>query len=159
MLLAITAFAAVLLLFPWWTASRWWYFFSHHQLRLFRFCHSVESLVCRQFSSTSKTKIFSINYTMLNIGGPSARHSARCWSCRASICPLAGRYLLCVSHVFHSNLGKAREKIIATETGSVWSPKVLLQIRHCCGLPALAFWLLLLVAHCFMHFTICDGDC
>ncbi len=40
-----------------------------------------------------------------------------------------------------------QRKIIATETGSVWSPKVYYKIKHCCGLPALAFWLLLLAAH------------
>lgn len=61
-------------------------------------------------SSTSKTKIFRSTTPCSILAGPSARHSARCWSCRASICPLAGRYLLCVSHVFHSNLGKAQRE-------------------------------------------------
>lgn len=42
---------------------------------------------------------------------------------------------------------KRSEKIIATETGSARRRKFYYKIKHCCGLPALFFWLPLLVAH------------
>ncbi len=88
MLLAITAFASGFIAIPRLTASRWWYFFRTHQLRLFRFCHSVESLGLPTIFHPPAKRRSSRSTTPCSIlAGPSARHSARCWSCRASICP------------------------------------------------------------------------
>ncbi|STL37335.1 major facilitator superfamily protein [Escherichia coli] len=62
-------------------------------------------------SSTSKTKIFSINYTMLNIGwtiGPPLGTLLVMQEHQSAL--LAGSYLFRVSHAFHSNLGKAQRE-------------------------------------------------
>lgn len=44
------------------------FFFLIDQLRLFGFLHGTESLVCRRADAGEKARIFSLNYTFLNIG-------------------------------------------------------------------------------------------
>ncbi len=61
-------------------------------------------------SSTSKTKIFSINYTMLNIGWTIGPPLGTLLVMQSINLPLAGSYLFRVSHAFHSNLGKAQRE-------------------------------------------------
>ncbi len=116
-------------------------------------------------SSTNKTKIFSINYTMLNIGWtigpPLGTLLARC---RASICPSGWQLSVPRFPCFSFKFGvKRSEKIIATETGSVWSPKVLLQDKAllwftCSGF--LASFVSGAFASCISQYVmvIADGD-
>ncbi|VDZ02332.1 major facilitator superfamily protein [Escherichia coli] len=102
---------AVLLLFPWLTASRWCTFFRTHQLRLFRFCHSVESLVCRQsfIHQQNEDLLDQLHHAQYWLDRrPATRHAVGHAEHQSAL--LAGRYLLCVSHVFHSNLGKAQRE-------------------------------------------------
>lgn len=115
-------------------------------------------------SSTSKTKIFSINYTMLNIGwtiGPPlgtllVMQSINLPFWLAAICSA-------FPMLFIQIWVKRSEKIIATETGSVWSPKVLLQDKAllwftCSGF--LASFVSGAFASCISQYVmvIADGD-
>lgn len=115
-------------------------------------------------SSTSKTKIFSINYTMLNIGwtiGPPlgtllVMQSINLPFWLAAICSA-------FPMLFIQIWVKRSEKIIATETGSAWSPKVLLQDKAllwftCSGF--LASFVSGAFASCISQYVmvIADGD-
>lgn len=115
-------------------------------------------------SSNSKTKIFSINYTMLNIGwtiGPPlgtllVMQSINLPFWLAAICSA-------FPMLFIQIWVKRSEKIIATETGSVWSPKVLLQDKAllwftCSGF--LASFVSGAFASCISQYVmvIADGD-
>ena len=115
-------------------------------------------------SSTSKTKICSINYTMLIFGwtiGPPlgtllVMQSINLPFWLAAICSA-------FPMLFIQIWVKRSEKIIATETGSVWSPKVLLQDKAllwftCSGF--LASFVSGAFASCISQYVmvIADGD-
>lgn len=110
MLLAITAFASGFIAIPLVNNVKLVVLF----FALINCAYSVFATVLKAWfadnlSSTSKTKIFSINYTMLNIGwtiGPPLGTLL----VMQSIALLAGSYLFRVSHAFHSNLGKAQRE-------------------------------------------------
>jgi MFS family permease len=110
MLLAITAFASGFIAIPLVdSVTLVVLFFALINCAYSVFATVLKAWFADNLSSTSKTKIFSINYTMLNIGwtvGPATRHAVGHAEHQSAL--LAGRYLLCVSHVFHSNLGKAQ---------------------------------------------------
>ncbi|HAW3199169.1 TPA: MFS transporter [Escherichia coli] len=129
MLLAITAFASGFIAIPLVNNVKLVVLF----FALINCAYSVFATVLKAWfadnlSSTSKTKIFSINYTMLNIGwtiGPPlgtllVMQSINLPFWLAAICSA-------FPMLFIQIWVKRSEKIIATETGSVWSPKVLLQ--------------------------------
>ena len=145
MLLAITAFASGFIAIP-------------------VFATVLKAWFADNLSSTSKTKIFSINYTMLNIGwtiGPPlgtllVMQSINLPFWLAAICSA-------FPMLFIQIWVKRSEKIIATETGSVWSPKVLLQDKAllwftCSGF--LASFVSGAFASCISQYVmvIADGD-
>ena len=147
MLLAITAFASGFIAIP-----------------LVNNVTVLKAWFADNLSSTSKTKIFSINYTMLNIGwtiGPPlgtllVMQSINLPFWLAAICSA-------FPMLFIQIWVKRSEKIIATETGSVWSPKVLLQDKAllwftCSGF--LASFVSGAFASCISQYVmvIADGD-
>lgn len=102
---------AVLLLFPLVDSVTLVVLFRTHQLRLFRFCHSVESLVCRQsfIHQQNEDLLDQLHHAQYWLDRrPATRHAVGHAEHQSAL--LAGRYLLCVSHVFHSNLGKAQRE-------------------------------------------------
>lgn len=104
MLLAITAFASGFIAIPLVNnVTLVVLFFALINCAYSVFATVLKAWFADNLSSNSKTKIFSINYTMLNIGwtiGPAEHQSAL----------LAGSYLFRVPHAFHSNLGKAQRE-------------------------------------------------
>ncbi|HAW6884792.1 efflux MFS transporter YdeE [Escherichia coli] len=129
MLLAITAFASGFIAIPLVNnVTLVVLFFALINCAYSVFATVLKAWFADNLSSTSKTKIFSINYTMLNIGwtiGPPlgtllVMQSINLPFWLAAICSA-------FPMLFIQIWVKRSEKIIATETGSVWSPKVLLQ--------------------------------
>ena len=109
MLMAITAFASGFIAIPLVNnVTLVVLFFALINCAYSVFATVLKAWFADNLSSTSKTKIFSINYTMLNIG----------WT-----------------------IGPPRKQAVSGRR------KFYYKIKHCCGLPALAFWLLLLAAH------------
>lgn len=115
-------------------------------------------------SSTSKTKIFSINYTMLNIGwtiGPPlgtllVMQNINLPFWLAAICSA-------FPVLFIQIWVKRSEKIIAAGTNSVWSPKVLLQDKALLWFTCSAFLASFVggaFASCISQYVmvIADGD-
>lgn len=165
MLLAITAFASGFIAIPLVNNVKLVVLF----FALINCAYSVFATVLKAWfadnlSSTSKTKIFSINYTMLNIGwtiGPPlgtllVMQSINLPFWLAAICSA-------FPMLFIQIWVKRSEKIIATETGSVWSPKVLLQDKAllwftCSGF--LASFVSGAFASCISQYVmvIADGD-
>lgn len=111
MLLAITAFACGFIAIPLVNnVTLVVLFFALINCAYSVFATVLKAWFADNLSSTSKTKIFSINYTMLNIGwtiGP-PRHAVGDAEHQSAL--LAGSYLFRVSHAFHSNLGKAQRE-------------------------------------------------
>ncbi|EEZ4381091.1 efflux MFS transporter YdeE [Escherichia coli] len=129
MLLAITAFASGFIVIPLVdSVTLVVLFFALINCAYSVFATVLKAWFADNLSSTSKTKIFSINYTMLNIGwtvGPPlgtllVMQSINLPFWLAAICSA-------FPMLFIQIWVKRSEKIIATETGSVWSPKVLLR--------------------------------
>lgn len=111
MLLAITAFASGFIAIPLVDSVTLVVLFRTHQLRLFRFCHSVESLVCRQsfIHQQNEDLLDQLHHAQYWLDRrPATRHAVGHAEHQSAL--LAGSYLLCVSHVFHSNLGKAQRE-------------------------------------------------
>jgi len=109
MLLAITAFASGFIAIPLVNnVTLVVLFFALINCAYSVFATVLKAWFADNLSSTSKTKIFSINYTMLNIGWTAARHAVGDAEHQSAL--LAGSYLFRVSHAFHSNLGKAQRE-------------------------------------------------
>lgn len=164
MLLAITAFASGFIAIPLVNNVTLVVLFLPLLTAPTPFCYRAETWFADNLSSTSKTKIFSINYTMLNIGwtiGPPlgtllVMQSINLPFWLAAICSA-------FPMLFIQIWVKRSEKIIATETGSVWSPKVLLQDKAllwftCSGF--LASFVSGAFASCISQYVmvIADGD-
>lgn len=164
MLLAITAFASGFIAIPLVNNVTLVVLFLPLLTAPIPFCYRVESWFADNLSSTSKTKIFSINYTMLNIGwtiGPPlgtllVMQSINLPFWLAAICSA-------FPMLFIQIWVKRSEKIIATETGSARSPKVLLQDKAllwftCSGF--LASFVSGAFASCISQYVmvIADGD-
>lgn len=79
MLLAITAFASGFIAIPLVNNVTLVVLFLPLLTAPTPFCYRAETWFADNLSSTSKTKIFSINYTMLNIGWTIGPPLARCW--------------------------------------------------------------------------------
>ncbi|STI46535.1 major facilitator superfamily protein [Escherichia coli] len=128
------------------------------------FCYRVESLVCRQsfLHQQNENLLNQLHHAQHWLDHRSAaRHAVGDAEHQSAL--LAGSYLFRVSHAFHSNLGKRSEKIIATETGSVWSPKVLLQDKALLWFTCSGFLASLFsgaFASCISQYVmvIADGD-
>ncbi len=165
MLLAITAFASGFIAIPLVNnVTLVVLFFALINCAYSVFATVLKAWFADNLSSTSKTKIFSINYTMLNIGwtiGPPlgtllVMQSINLPFWLAAICSA-------FPMLFIQIWVKRSEKIIATETGSVWSPKVLLQDKAllwftCSGF--LASFVSGAFASCISQYVmvIADGD-
>lgn len=165
MLMAITAFASGFIAIPLVTnVTLVVLFFALINCAYSVFATVLKAWFADNLSSTSKTKIFSINYTMLNIGwtiGPPlgtllVMQSINLPFWLAAICSA-------FPMLFIQIWVKRSEKIIATETGSVWSPKVLLQDKAllwftCSGF--LASFVSGAFASCISQYVmvIADGD-
>ena len=165
MLLAITAFACGFIAIPLVNnVTLVVLFFALINCAYSVFATVLKAWFADNLSSTSKTKIFSINYTMLNIGwtiGPPlgtllVMQSINLPFWLAAICSA-------FPMLFIQIWVKRSEKIIATETGSVWSPKVLLQDKAllwftCSGF--LASFVSGAFASCISQYVmvIADGD-
>ncbi len=128
MLLAITAFASGFIAIPLVNnVTLVVLFFALINCAYSVFATVLKAWFADNLSSTSKTKIFSINYTMLNIG----------WT----IGPPLGTLLVMQSinlPFWLAAISSPRKQAVSGRR------KFYYKIRHCCGLPALAFWLLLL---------------
>lgn len=164
MLLAITAFASGFIAIPLVNNVKLVVLFALINCAYSVFATVLKAWFADNLSSTSKTKIFSINYTMLNIGwtiGPPlgtllVMQSINLPFWLAAICSA-------FPMLFIQIWVKRSEKIIATETGSVWSPKVLLQDKAllwftCSGF--LASFVSGAFASCISQYVmvIADGD-
>lgn len=165
MLLAITAFASGFIAIPLVNnVTLVVLFFALINCAYSVFATVLKAWFADNLSSTSKTKIFSINYTMLNIGwtiGPPlgtllVMQSINLPFWLAAICSA-------FPMLFIQIWVKRSEKIIATDTGSVWSPKVLLQDKAllwftCSGF--LASFVSGAFAACISQYVmvIADGD-
>lgn len=165
MLLAITAFASGFIAIPLVNnVTLVVLFFALINCAYSVFATVLKAWFADNLSSTSKTKIFSINYTMLNIGwtvGPPlgtllVMQSINLPFWLAAICSAFPMFFIQI-------WVKRSEKIIATETGSVWSPKVLLQDKAllwftCSGF--LASFVSGAFASCISQYVmvIADGD-
>ncbi|EGZ6659300.1 efflux MFS transporter YdeE, partial [Escherichia coli] len=165
MLLAITAFASGFIAIPLVNnVTLVVLFFALINCAYSVFATVLKAWFADNLSSTSKTKIFSINYTMLNIGwtiGPPlgtllVMQSINLPFWLAAICSA-------FPMLFIQIWVKRSEKIIATDTGSVWSPKVLLQDKAllwftCSGF--LASFVSGAFASCISQYVmvIADGD-
>lgn len=165
MLLAITAFASGFIAIPLVNnVTLVVLFFALINCAYSVFATVLKAWFADNLSSTSKTKIFSINYTMLNIGwtiGPPlgtllVMQSINLPFWLAAICSA-------FPMLFIQIWVKGSEKIITTETGSVWSPKVLLQDKAllwftCSGF--LASFVSGAFASCISQYVmvIADGD-
>ncbi|EHO1981686.1 efflux MFS transporter YdeE [Escherichia coli] len=165
MLLAITAFASGFIAIPLVdSVTLVVLFFALINCAYSVFATVLKAWFADNLSSTSKTKIFSINYTMLNIGwtvGPPlgtllVMQSINLPFWLAAICSAFPMFFIQI-------WVKRSEKIIATETGSVWSPKVLLQDKAllwftCSGF--LASFVSGAFASCISQYVmvIADGD-
>ncbi|EOK5205012.1 MFS transporter [Escherichia coli] len=165
MLLAITAFASGFIAIPLVNnVTLVVLFFALINCAYSVFATVLKAWFADNLSSTSKTKIFSINHTMLNIGwtiGPPlgtllVMQSINLPFWLAAICSA-------FPMLFIQIWVKRSEKIIATETGSVWSPKVLLQDKAllwftCSGF--LASFVSGAFASCISQYVmvIADGD-
>ena len=165
MLLAITAFASGFIAIPLVNnVTLVVLFFALINCAYSVFATVLKAWFADNLSSNSKTKIFSINYTMLNIGwtiGPPlgtllVMQSINLPFWLAAICSA-------FPMLFIQIWVKRSEKIIATETGSVWSPKVLLQDKAllwftCSGF--LASFVSGAFASCISQYVmvIADGD-
>ena len=165
MLLAITVFASGFIAIPLVNnVTLVVLFFALINCAYSVFATVLKAWFADNLSSTSKTKIFSINYTMLNIGwtiGPPlgtllVMQSINLPFWLAAICSA-------FPMLFIQIWVKRSEKIIATETGSVWSPKVLLQDKAllwftCSGF--LASFVSGAFASCISQYVmvIADGD-
>lgn len=165
MLLAITAFASGFIAIPLVNnVTLVVLFFALINCAYSVFATVLKAWFADNLSSTSKTKIFSINYTMLNIGwtiGPPlgtllVMQSINLPFWLAAICSA-------FPMLFIQIWVKRSEKIIATETGSAWSPKVLLQDKAllwftCSGF--LASFVSGAFASCISQYVmvIADGD-
>lgn len=111
MLLAITAFASGFIAIPLVNnVTLVVLFFALINCAYSVFATVLKAWFADNLSSTSKTKIFSINYTMLNWldHRSAARHAVGDAEHQSAL--LAGSYLFRVSHAFHSNLGKAQRE-------------------------------------------------
>lgn len=165
MLLAITAFASGFIAIPLVdSVTLVVLFFALINCAYSVFATVLKAWFADNLSSTSKTKIFSINYTMLNIGwtlGPPlgtllVMQSINLPFWLAAICSA-------FPMLFIQIWVKRSEKIIATDTGSVWSPRVLLQDKAllwftCSGF--LASFVSGAFASCISQYVmvIADGD-
>ncbi|ONK54505.1 transporter, partial [Escherichia coli] len=165
MLLAITAFASGFIAIPLVNnVTLVVLFFALINCAYSVFATVLKAWFADNLSSNSKTKIFSINYTMLNIGwtiGPPlgtllVMQSINLPFWLAAICSA-------FPMLFIQIWVKRSEKIIATETGSVWSPKVLSQDKAllwftCSGF--LASFVSGAFASCISQYVmvIADGD-
>ena len=165
MLLAITAFACGFIAIPLVNnVTLVVLFFALINCAYSVFATVLKAWFADNLSSTSKTKIFSINYTMLNIGwtiGPPlgtllVMQSINLPFWLAAICSA-------FPMLFIQIWVKRSEKIIATETASAWSPKVLLQDKAllwftCSGF--LASFVSGAFASCISQYVmvIADGD-
>ena len=110
MLLAITAFASGFIAIPLVNnVTLVVLFFALINCAYSVFATVLKAWFADNLSSTSKTKIFSINYTMLNIGWTIGPPLGTLLVMHQSAL-LAGSYLFRVSHAFHSNLGKAQRE-------------------------------------------------
>lgn len=165
MLLAITAFASGFIAIPLVdNVTLVVLFFALINCAYSVFATVLKAWFADNLSSASKTKIFSINYTMLNIGwtiGPPlgtllVMQSINLPFWLAAICSA-------FPVLFIQIWVKRSEKIIATETGSVWSPKVLLQDKALLWFTCSAFLASFVsgaFASCISQYVmvIADGD-
>lgn len=111
MLLAITAFASGFIAIPLVNnVTLVVLFFALINCAYSVFATVLKAWFADNLSSTSKTKIFSINYTMLNIGWTIGPPLGTLLVMQSINLLLAGSYLFRVSHAFHSNLGKAQRE-------------------------------------------------
>ena len=111
MLLAITVFASGFIAIPLVdNVTLVVLFFALINCAYSVFATVLKAWFADNLSSASKTKIFSINYTMLNIGWtiPTARHAVSNAKYQSAL--LAGSHLFCVSCAFHSNLGETQRE-------------------------------------------------
>lgn len=112
MLMAITAFASGFIAIPLVNnVTLVVLFFALINCAYSVFATVLKAWFADNLSSTSKTKIFSINYTMLQhwLDHRSAtRHAVGDAEHQSAL--LAGSYLFRVPHAFHSNLGKAQRE-------------------------------------------------
>lgn len=111
MLLAITAFASGFIAIPLVNnVTLVVLFFALINCAYSVFATVLKAWFADNLSSTSKTKIFSINYTMLNIGWTIGPPLGTLLVMQSINLPLAGSYLFRVPYAFHSNLGKAQRE-------------------------------------------------
>ncbi|HIF8024775.1 TPA: MFS transporter [Escherichia coli] len=149
MLLAITAFASGFIAIPLVNnVTLVVLFFALINCAYSVFATVLKAWFADNLSSTSKTKIFSINYTMLNIGwtiGPPlgtllVMQSINLPFWLAAIC---SAFPMLFIQIWVKRSEKSSPRIQAVSGRR----KFYYKIKHCCGLPALVFWLLLLAAH------------
>ncbi len=111
MLLAITAFASGFIAIPLVNnVTLVVLFFALINCAYSVFATVLKAWFADNLSSNSKTKIFSINYTMLNIGWTIGPPLGTLLVMQSINLLLAGSYLFRVPHAFHSNLGKAQRE-------------------------------------------------
>ena len=164
MLLAITAFASGFIAIPLVNNVTLVVLFLPLLTAPTPFCYRAESLVCRQSFVHQQNEDFlnQLHHAQHWLDHRSAtRHAVGDAEHQSAL--LAGSYLFRVSHAFIQIWVKRSEKIIATETGSVWSPKVLLQDKAllwftCSGF--LASFVSGAFASCISQYVmvIADGD-